>query len=66
MNALERSDLADLRTELMHELRLLRDEIKELRSELDRLQGALALIRWLGPVTVTAAIVALARAYGVI
>lgn len=62
----ERSDLSDLRTELMSELRELRKEIAALRSELDRLQGGIALIKWLGPTTLAAAIIALARAYGVI
>lgn len=66
VNVAERTDLADLRGELMSELRELRNEIRALRSELDQLKGGIALIKWLGPTTLIGVLVALARAYGVI
>jgi len=70
VNGVDRGEIVDLRDEMREEFRGLRSEVNELRNELvplrrkqDEIQGALNLVKWLGPGALIAGIGALVAAY---
>lgn len=73
MTGAERADFENLRSDVMSELRSLRDEIRELRGELqqvrrelDTLQGGISIIKWLGPIGLMAGAYGIAKAVGLL